>query len=337
MVRFMHWRRGFALGDAVSLIVVLVVMASVLVAASHGARREARLAGEFAKLRRIAAYTESYAADFQDHFWGLSWQAGESPSKYQDLKFANTDKDAAGNQVIDLLRRYGRKDMLKLPGWFPYVLYSHLPLADWMGGGIPLFDFVSESDRHRWNWANDPKAFDAGAFLPYQPQPMPINQRWPYSSSFELNFGAWEQSPAGSRVYQQGTSTYMYFVPNSSNLGATLRSPLRYPSQKSLIHASNDFHSRRKGLAAFLPEARVPLAANDGSVSMRTIADCNPGWQPNNPESPNPTLMILDPAARPWEPPTVTGFPVIVDGMLRYTRGYLEGRDFGGPEVDTGQ
>jgi hypothetical protein len=38
-----------------------------------------------------------------------------------------------------------------------------------------------------------------------------------------------------------------------------------------------------------------------------------------------------------WEPPRPPGASGIVDGRIRWTRGGIAGRDFGGPEVDTGQ
>ncbi|MCH9058952.1 MAG: hypothetical protein IIB55_10025 [Planctomycetes bacterium] len=50
----------------------------------------------------------------------------------------------------------------------------------------------------------------------------------------------------------------------------------------------------------------------------------------------NPTLYDYVP--RDWEPPTIDGsFRERVTGYYRWTRGGIKGRDFDGPEIDTGQ
>lgn len=278
MDRFIHWRRGFALGDAVSLVAVIIVMASVLIAASHGTRREARLASDFAKLRRIAGYTESYAADFQDHFWSFSWQEGTTPSQYPDLQNANSNQQAAAHQAVDIMRRVGgRTDIPAIFSMFPFTLYSHLPLIDWAGMEMPCLDFIPDGDRHRLQWANDPIGFDLGKFSPYQPSPSPVNKRWPYSSGFELTFGAWERSEVGSRVQQVGSPTTSYIVLSTSDMGSTMRSLTHYPAWKSLVHSANDWHSRREGVAMFYPEGRVPLIAVDGHSRTLPMEESNLG------------------------------------------------------------
>ena len=63
------------------------------------------------------------------------------------------------------------------------------------------------------------------------------------------------------------------------------------------------------------PVVQTVAVQHDGHAALMKTADANPGWQPNNPNSPNPTL--------------IGGYP----GAYRWTRSFLAGRDFGGPEI----
>jgi len=87
---------------------------------------------------------------------------------------------------------------------------------------------------------------------------------------------------------------------------------------------------------SLVKSCRVVALMVDGAAGLVTTADTNPGWQPNDPTSPEPSRFDYEPSA--WEAPTTTGEPTeMVAGHYRWTRGGIEGRDVGGPEVDTGQ
>ena len=69
---------------------------------------------------------------------------------------------------------------------------------------------------------------------------------------------------------------------------------------------------------------------------MRSTRSANPGWHPFRPASAISTLFFYAPDT--WEPPTTDGsFSETVTGYYRWTRGGIMGRDFDGPEIDTGQ
>ena len=327
-------RRGFALAE---LAAVLVVVLLTLALAIPMARR-ARLAGwgvvDAENLHRFAAATGSYAADNSDKYWTFSWHRAWSPgeklpSQSPDLQNANdTDMRAAVAQVADFMRYRGggRPDFPYIYHWFPYVSYSHIPLYDYLDQQVPALWGVSPSDRWRLEWAKDPQQFDQGEFLPNQPKPGSDNKRWPYSSSYQLPPAFYDLANAGRRVSQADTENN-WFVPQNSELRGTRLSRTWFPSQKVHLYGAqarslgDELNGYLDAPSFCLPSSRVPILLCDGHSELMRTSDANPGWQPNAPESPDPTYIPL-------------GSNGSYPGVYRWTRGGIYGRDFGGPEVD---
>lgn len=111
------WTRGgFAMRDLCFGLAALAVAAALVIAASAGARKRAQLAAAQNQLRWIAGVTTSYAADFEDRIWGLSWKAGVWYPFAGHTVIQPTDLRANAVQAIDLLhRRAGRPDMRSHP------------------------------------------------------------------------------------------------------------------------------------------------------------------------------------------------------------------------------
>ncbi|MFG0283252.1 MAG: hypothetical protein ACF8R7_02425 [Phycisphaerales bacterium JB039] len=328
-------RRGAARTDLLAMLATLAIAAALILCAGRQMRQDALTASSLSQLRWIAGATESYAADNGDLYWNYSWKAGTTPSAYPDLRSASSDLIAAAYQAIDILRRRGRPDMPPIGGWIPHAQYSHLPLLDYLDRDIPDFNFVSPADANRLAWARDPAGFDAGAFLPLQPPPSDTSKRWPYSASFEQGPAFFDQGRSSSRI-AQGATQAQYLIPGTAVLGAWRISDVAYPSQKAHIY---DTAQRDRGSAElfFLDDDRsadVPVAMADGSAATGAAANANAGWRPNQPTSPLPSSFQYDP--RPWDP---QGTPPssLLTGHYRWTRGGILGRDFGAPEIDTGQ
>ncbi|MFG0283251.1 MAG: hypothetical protein ACF8R7_02420 [Phycisphaerales bacterium JB039] len=326
-------RTGFACRDLLGSLAVALVALALLASAAQRMRQQSISASSLSQLRWIAGITSSYAADNADRYWNFSWTAGATPSAYPDLQTASTDLIAAANQAIDILRRRGRPDMPRPIAWIPHVLYSHLPLIDYLDRDIPDFNFVSPADANRLAWARDPAGFDAGAFLPLQPAPSATEKRWPYSASFEQPPAFYDQSDIGSRI-MPGATQAQYSIPSTAVLGAWRISDVAYPGRKAHI-----FDAAQRDLGAsdrfFADEgADVPIAFADGSAGVRASRDANGGWKPNRPTDPTPSRFAYEPAA--WDPQGTTAGEILL-GHYRWTRGGIFGRDFGGPEIDTGQ
>src|SRR5690606_6583646 len=150
--------RAFTLRDLCFGLAALAVAAALMTAATAGARKQARMASAQGQLRWIAGVTSSYAADFDDRLWGLSWQKGVLPHSTPGLPtMAGSGKTAIGVQVIETLHRRGRPDMrIVPPNWYPGVLYNHIPLLDYLDRDAPDLSFVSPADEHRLNWTKNP-------------------------------------------------------------------------------------------------------------------------------------------------------------------------------------
>jgi prepilin-type processing-associated H-X9-DG protein len=311
-------RRAFALPELAASILVLLVLWAMLLPTARHARSAGWDAVDAENLHRFAAATTAYAADNGDRYWTFSWRA--------DMGYAS-DTAAASAQAIDILRRKaGRGDINLINGWLPYPMYSQLALYDYLDERMPALWGVCPADRIRKAWAMDPPAFDEGEFLPCQPTPGNDNKRWPYSSSYQLSTSFYDQGGPANRVTQAGNHNF-YNIPGGAELYARRLGETAFPSQKvhlfelSQHHMDEDVPDRcEDGAIFFRPEARIAMLFCDGHAAMMATSEANPGWQPNQPNSPDPTCVELEPGEC---------LPLV----YRWTRRFLDGRDFGGPEV----
>lgn len=338
-------RRGFTWPELAAAVVVVALLTAMLVGLAE-TRRQGRLGEDIGKLRQIGAWTAAYAADNSDQFWSFSWQKNKvyasTSTSIPTWPAGSSDVQAQANQAVDILHRIaGREDIVPIPNWFANIAYSHLVLVDYLKSEIPNLAFVSSADRHRLRWARDPHGFDAGL---YQPAPSGTSgpgtnagKRWPYGASVQLSTSFYDQSNLGLRVYQ-GPSHTNYFTPIGS-LAGRLTAGVAFPSQKVHIHDATAWHFGPRVSHFAFPEMRLPLLFTDGSVQVRASADANLGWAPNLPTSVLPTALSYTYSPDSWEPPTLTGASaqLVNAGLYRWTRAFLDGRDFGGPEACTGQ
>ena len=330
-------RRAFALVEAAALLVVAVGVAALLLVFGAEQRRQGRLGEDISKLRTIGELTSQYAADNADLFWNFSWRKGQSLSQYPDLNNATDDLSAAANQAVDILRRVaGREDIPRISAWIPHVAYAHLPLLDY-SKELPDETFISAADTHRLKWSRDPRGFDQGAYTPAPPGVPgdPNAKRWPYSSSFQLPTAFYDKSPVSGRISQAGGYNF-FTVPSNAVLGGQPRSAVAFPAHKVLLHDSHARHFGVKQPYCTLDPSRLPLLFADGSVHVKGAIESNAGWIPTTPTSAASTFFTYQPSA--WEPGTFSGgVSENAIGRFRWTRGFLLGRDFGGPEACTGQ
>ncbi len=334
-------RRGaFTCVELLCILAVLGVVLAVLAVMGDKARKAAMLSDDLANFRQIAALTGQYAADNDDKFWTFSWQGGETyNTKWSDLKSGTDDVEAAANQAVVILRDHaGRLDMPKIsPGWYSFLLYSHLPLQTYAGSSFPDRLFVSSGDRARLLWASDPPGFDQGKFLPNQPSPMyPVNKRWPYSSSYQLSTSFFDQgTPNAARVSQASPQENLWNTPNDGDLQARTLSATKHPSLKSHLHDKFAWHFGTttedslltnefdKGYPFFAEEhARLPILFVDGHAAVHRSGNANKGWIPNAPCPFTPTSFVSPSSGK------------TVPGCYRWTRLFLDGADVGKPELD---
>jgi len=321
--------------ELVGALAIAAMIAAWMMVAGERARRTAMLGEDLSNLRQIATLTGQYAADNDDRFWTFSWQGGETyNSKWLELNFASDDMEAGANQAVVMLRdSFGRPDMPKIEGWFVHLSYSHIPLMLYAGRSLPTRLFVSSGDQPRRLWASDPEGFDQGKFGTNQPGKGGPYQRWPYSSSFRLSTSFYDQSATPQQRISQAGSDVGYTSPTGHDLRARLMASTSFPSQKIHLHDNYAWHfgtstkhnqptfPLAEGYAFFGDDdARLPLLFVDGHVAVHASKDSNPGWIPNEPTLCQPTTFASPSSG------------LSVPGRYRWTRGYLEGRDVGGPE-----
>ncbi|MFG0283255.1 MAG: hypothetical protein ACF8R7_02440 [Phycisphaerales bacterium JB039] len=327
-------QRGFTIRDLCFGLACLAIALALLMAASGQLRKRSQSTTAQNQLRWIAGVTASYVADYQDSLWGLSWRAGETYPFQGGTTVPSTGMIAAAYQAIDILNRRGRPDINPPGSWYPAPLYSHLPLLDYLDRDPPDRSFVSPGDKHRFNWTKDPERLhDQGFWLPYQESPGATNKRWPYSSSFHVPPAIVTSPYSGSGAVTQGFTHRSWNVPSTVELRPILLSDVVYPAQKVHIHESHSWYHGPQVDSYAYPRARVHVLSADGTAQSLAARDANLGWQPTRPDTAAATIFQYSPSL--WEGPPVPDS--LMEARYRFTRGGPTGRDFGGPEVDTGQ
>lgn len=346
-------RRGFALHEALVVVGLAAVVAGALAPAFSQARRESSLAVCLMNLQTFELGSMSHVADRQDLLPNFDWigfngSTWTSPSQYPDLRgpFTNT-ASAHAAQAIDIIRRRsGRDDFPIRTGWIPNVLYSHLPLLDYLGDSLPstLAACPDNEVLLKWQFTD---LYDAGAFLPYQPVPGPSTITLPYGSSYLPNLAAWDFNASqevnatsgqavSSRVSMATSSTWS--VPGAARFGGTMLSQVAFPAHKLHFNDDAQRHSSSPGMFYGFDAAFVTMSFFDGSVDRRRTGRANLGWVPNLPTLDTALVdRIHSVAGRPWLDPIPGGGDT---GLFKFryltTRCGLLGIDYGAPAPPCG-
>ncbi len=333
-------RRGLTLIELVTVVALLVVLSLLLIPVGQDARRQGSLNASLGNLRWFGVAGSAYASDHADRFWTFSWLAGV---EYELGGEALTPAIAAANQATWMIReRADRGEGSALPieppsGWIPHIYYSHLTLLEHAGIDFLSERVVSPEDRVRRVWRADPLGIGA---LPDHQRPVGDEgeiQRWAYSTSYVIG-SAFLSADVGGRLgdtlSQHGLWASQFDAPAQNGvLGQRTLSEVAFPSQKAMVWDAFQRHFGPREPFCLIPEARIPILVADGSVGVRTAGTSNAGFQPNNPSG-GPSRMAY--FGERWEPEPMRGAGTsdFVDGLYRYTRSGLRGRDFGGPEVE---
>jgi prepilin-type N-terminal cleavage/methylation domain-containing protein len=357
-------KAGFTLIELLIVIAIIALLIGILLPALGEARRAGRKTLCMANMRSYAQAINSFAIENKDQLAAPNWKGNQQvpPEAHPSLLGTKPGSDFEGGAlhvVSTIWKKTGvnPRDYTVPGGWIAYILYSHIPLNDYIGGNLPSQVAACPEDTVRlaWqkNWQNP-----EGAGLPYPSNSNgdnggQSNWRWPFSSSYSVHTVHWGPSRGG--VFN-GKGMTMYWVQPEGPAGGggsfyTSNTPaglgvdgsfgrnkltdVRFISSKTIMSDEFARHQGRKVRYYADPDASQPLNFYDGSVREYKTGETNPGWTPANRGSMRDRLahrkdrQVYDPVFV-YTPQSAGGNQEVhnaVAGWYRYTRGGLFGWD----------
>jgi hypothetical protein len=215
---------------------------------------------------------------------------------------------------------------------FPYLTYSHLVLQDYLSQKLPDPMVINPDDEFRTLWGKDPIGYDQGL---YQPN-LGVggdNKRHPYGASYRIVPAAVDANAVGRRLGPVAANSGQVAIFGGARFGDRKIANVANPSNKVHIYDTFGRHFGKLDQYQFVgyDSCRQPYAFFDGSVRVKINRDGNPGGDPNAPTSNAVPQITYVPSA--IEPPRIAN--VMAKGYVVWTRGGLQGNDFGGGDVKT--
>jgi len=319
-----------------------------------GARRKARQVICSSNMHQLLTAQLVYSADYKERIAALNWIPGANHGSLTDPTLnpgiGTSWLTAEGMQAKDIVKRTTGRDLPLVQNRFFNRNYWHLVLID--GGyfgsdsspinpvsGCPEDDWVLRWQKNAENYpalvgsSPEPSATPSGAYEWYRP----------FWSTYQLVPVAWapdqhKLTAPIRRTLSQIANRHHLFTGGGTTgggqapLGQRKIDDVAFPSSKVFIFDVFDRHGYKRPIWHAYPIAKQPLAFFDGSVRFLKTANCQKGWNPDTPTSPNPTTYAYNPSTGfpGYDHPTLSGAASdpILAGYFRWTRFGLKGIDY---------
>ncbi|MGH7241951.1 MAG: prepilin-type N-terminal cleavage/methylation domain-containing protein [Phycisphaerales bacterium] len=309
---------GFTLIELLIVIAIIALLIGILLPALGNVRRQGKLVICTANERSYATATGSYAAEKKDRLPAMDWRSSDPYpvdlpgwEKFRGKYFAD-DLVAASFQVVSIIRKKTNlnDEVAPVPdNWIPFILYSHVPLTDYIGGTTP--SPVAACPEDSWRIAIQRKwssPHDAGLAYPENGGDNTASTwRWPFSTSYNIHQAHWGPSRAERRYnpsarvpgfyltaiwYPTDKGGGSFYTKEGSadssmpgQFGYNKLTDVRFPSQKVIMSDEFGRHFGKRTTFFAAPESRQPLPFYDGSVRIYQTVETNPGWDPSSSSS----------------------------------------------------
>ncbi len=346
--------RGFSLVELVGVLAVVVSLGTVLGPSVGQIRGQMRGVTSEGNLHMIGQIGAMYSLDHEDRIFSFTWRGGESYYLIHLDRFWTMpdDQQAASRQVQNILqRRTGRITGSDRMAWAPQRLmhrrWSHLVLADYMGGNVNDAMWADPADANLLSWQLNPSEYlEEENTVPYgNGQPdlagydsdnnwlLPnITQLWTFSSSYQVVPHAWQQDFGVQYAPIDDTPHLFTTTGTNPQLGERRFAEVRFPSAKVWMH--EEFDREQAGSPYFAYDhARPAKLMFDGSINTAMSGLARSSVSPDD---------YLDGDRVVWEQAYIPldTFPLPLGGLgdnsqlnmrYRWTLGGLTGVDY--PQV----
>ena len=280
-------RNGFSLIELVTVLAVSVSVTAVIAPAMKGMRSQMRGVTSEGNLSMIGQAGAMYALGNDDRIFSFTWREGESyPNLFRgNEQIPNSNQEAAAYQVQNILQRAtgritGQGRILQPTSRLMYRRYSHLPLADYLGGNVSDPMWADPADANLLNWQLNPleylaenNSFPYGNGFPEEAgydedgnwAQRSMVQLWPFASSYQTVPHSWQQD-FGPQYSPIDDTPHLFAGGPGINLGRREYNEVRFPSAK--VHMFEEFDREQAGSPYFAYDhAQSAKLMFDGSIN----------------------------------------------------------------------
>jgi len=350
----MKRRSGFTLIELLVVIAIIALLIGILLPALGQARCSARNGVSQSNLKQLGVATNTYGADFGDRIFNYSWQLGivytlrdGRPGFFRDLVKAHQWQQA--EILYQTTGRFDGDNRLEInETTLPHRRFQHLVLVDYLSGKLPEPVVASPHDTNLSRWQADPTNAVPGVVPTQSPsgggqnsfENSDVYELWPYASSYRTSIYSWSVEKGPRILPSTDDPILVQVVSDTSSIAQRKLDQVAFTSNK--VQMFEEFDWCKDQYWAY-DDSTVPQLFFDASVRSNRTSDANRGWDPNDHTNMDAFYQInyypIDPDFFPPAKFDTDGDGVDdnveVPGAFAWTRGGLQGVDYGGREINT--